>query len=591
MFGESVVDVDVLVVGGGITGTRAALEANEQGTSVFLVTKGLFGSGGCSMSPSLASAVGPWSPKNDSIQSHFEDMVINGKAWLCDQELVKIQAEEGSHRLLELEKWGLIWDRDEKGDIMVFPSSRIYGHAAGSDRWITINRLGSHAAGPFWTGHETLHTLKSEILRRDIDFQQETILTGIQVDNGQISSATAFDYANGIFITYKTNTVILATGCGAQMFYPHTMISKENTGDGFAVAYNAGAELINIEQFEYICPHYAYPDSWRAKAVCESAVEPGGFVEFYNSKGERFMKKYDTEKLEDAATEVVGTAMYTEVNEGRGGDHGGVFISLRNIPNSTIKKALPHRLQFAEKLGYNSQKDLIEIFPVIHTMTGGLHINERCETNVLGLYAAGQVAFAVGDCLGEGATGITDSLVWGKRAGEYAAKYSLRRDRIDLNNDKISTEKNRVFAPINRQEGISPITVMRKIQYAMWKYLGLVKNEEGMSKAKEILYQVRTNELPKLYIKVKTNRGNFEVAEALEVYNLLVSSELLTESSLFRKESRNRFVRDDYPNRDDKNWLKHIVIRKDKNEQMKIHTIPVEFPYISYRESSTKHHT
>jgi succinate dehydrogenase/fumarate reductase flavoprotein subunit len=242
-------------------------------------------------------------------------------------------------------------------------------------------------------------------------------------------------------------------------------------------------------------------------------------------------------------------------------------------------------LKFIEKLGYNPQEDLIEVYPIIHTMTGGIRINDRCETNVPGLYAAGQAAFAVGDCLGEGATGITDSLVWGKRAGEYAAKYALRTEVMGTADDKISVERNRVFAPLKRKDGVPPITIMRRIQHTMWTYLGLVKNEQGMLKAKQILNHIRRIELPKIYVKAKTSRGNFEMAEALETNNMLITSELLTASSLFRKESRNRFIRDDYPKRDDENWLKHIIIKKEEGK-IKISTIPVEFPYIKHEDTS-----
>ena len=575
---DEVIETEVLVVGGGIAGPRAAIEAHKLGARVFMIVKGVYGSSGCSLSPSVASGIGPWSDSNDSVEQHLRDMVILGKQWLSDQELTKIQAEEGGERLLELEGWGMLWDRDEHDKIMLYPNSKLFPGTAIADRWITFDRRGTHAVGPFWVGHGTVDVLREQVSRQGIPFIQETIVSHLFVVDNKIAGALAYDYLNSRIILVKCSAVVVGSGDAAQVYFPHTMVSGESTGDGFALAYDAGAQLLNMEQFEYIAPMHAYPDSARAKAALESPSESGVMAYLRNSLGERFMERYSPKK-ELASQEEVGWAMWKEVKEGRGGPHGGVFLDFGHVPHEVFQRSCPGRLEFIEKLGYNLQKEMVEVFPVVHTTTGGIRIGAKCQTKVSGLFAAGQVAFAINDNLGEGATGFTDALVWGKRAGEFAAIYSRANKPPEPSKTEVAEEAHRVKAPLEAISGIPPIKVMRRLQRAMWEGASIVKNEQGLQKTLREIDEIRRTMLDQICTSTKSGIFNYEVREAIELRHMLTTSEMIVRASMMRKESRNRFHRSDYPRRDDDNWLKHILIEKARTG-MSLSTIPVEFPYV-----------
>ena len=572
------IKTDVLIVGAGIAGLRASIEAKKHEANVLIVVKGIYGASGCSLSPSEASAIGPWSDPKDSIARHLEDMIIGGKQFLCDQALTKIQAHEGAERLLELEKWGLFWDRDSNGRISLFPSSTLGEPGqAPVDRWITIGRIGSRAEGPFWTGHGTVDILRDEVNRLGIPHIQEAIVSQILVTDNRVTGAIAYDYLHCKVLVIRCAAVIIATGDAGQVYFPHTMVSGEGTGDGYALAYEAGAQLLDMEQFEFMATMHAFPDSARGKAVLENPTEAGGMTYLRNNLGERFMLRYCPDTKEASRQDQLGNAMWQEVKAGRGGPHGGVFVDLRHIPRSLAKKSAPGRLESLEKLGFDIQTDLIEVFPVVHSTTGGIKIDETCQTRVNGLYAAGQVAFAVGDCLVEGGTGIVDALVWGKRAGEFAAIYSHSTDRLEPPSWAVEEEIVRINTPLAKTMGTPPINFMRKLQHAMWNGASIVKNEKDLLETLHEISDIRER-MHEMCTAIKGGKFNYELREAIEVRHMLTASEMIVRSSLMRKESRNRFLRSDYPNQDP-DWLKHIVIEKMVSG-MKLSPSPVEFPYV-----------
>ncbi|HUO41806.1 MAG TPA: FAD-binding protein [Methylomirabilota bacterium] len=572
------VETDVLVVGAGIAGLRASIEAKKHNARVLIVVKGIYGASGCSLSPSEASAIGPWSDPKDSIDRHLEDMIVGGKQFLCDQELTKTQAQEGAERLLELEKWGLIWDRDPNGKISLFPSSTLGEPGqAPVDRWITLGRVGSRAEGPFWTGHGTVDVLRDEVNRLGIPHVQEAIVSKVLVTDNRVTGAIAYDYLNCKALVIKCPAVIIATGDAGQVYFPHTMVSGEGTGDGYALAYEAGAQLVDMEQFEFMATMHAFPDSARGKAVLENPTEAGEMTYLRNNLGERFMSRYYPETKEASRQDQLGNAMWQEVKAGRGGPHGGVFVDLRHIPRSLAKKSAPGRLESLEKLGFDIETDLIEVFPVVHSTTGGIKIDKSCQTRVNGLFAAGQVAFAVGDCLVEGGTGIVDALVWGKRAGEFSANYSHSTNHREPSSSAVEEEIVLVNAPRDKVSGTPPINFMRRLQHAMWNGASIVKNEKSLLETLNEISDIRKRN-HEMCTAIKDGKFNYELREAVEVRHMVTTSEMIVRSSLMRKESRNRFLRSDYPNQDN-DWLKHIVIEKTMSG-MKLSTSPVEFQYV-----------
>jgi len=577
---DRIIETDVLVIGGGIAGPRAAVEAKRRGARVFMVVKGIYGSGGCSLSPSTANSTGPWTDfEKDSVDRQFRDIVIDSRQFMCDQELAKIQAQEGGERLIELEKWGMVWDRDAQGRISVFPSGKLFPGMAVVDRWITFSRNGTHAVGPFWTGHGTVDILRDQINREEIPFIDETIVSDVFVTDNVVTGALAYDYFNCRTLLIKCSAIVIASGDYAQVYYPHTMICGEGSGDGFALAYEAGAQLVNMEMFEYIHLHFAYPDSARGKAVLETPSESGEMAYIRNSVGDRFMERYNPKTKELSSFADVALAIVQEAKEGRGGPHGGAFLDFRHIRPSVVKRSVPGRLEVIEKLGFDIRKDLIEVFPTVHTTSGGIRINPECHTRVRGLFAAGQVAFAIGDSMIEGATGIVDALIWGKRAGEFATAYSRSNNRLEPNLADVQEKVRLMKVPLESKSGIPPIKIMRRLQRAMWDGAGIVKSEQSLQKALEVLDDIRKSMVDQMSTKTKTGIFNHEMREAIEVRHMLTTSEAIARSSLTRKESRNRFHRSDYPRQDDEHWLRFVIAEKTR-EGMKITTEPIEFPYI-----------
>lgn len=571
---------DVLVIGGGAAGARAAIESAKTGVKTLLIVKGIFGAGGCSLSPSLASVVGPWKSEGDSVNRHFEDMVIKGKQFLCDQALAKQQAEGGAEAMLELEKWGLVWDRDSTGKIALFPSGTLSKGSSTIDRWITFGRRGKTAVGPFWTGHGVVDVLRDQVHRMNIDLIQETVVSDLFLSNGKMVGALAFDYLNSKTILISCPAVVLATGDASQVYYPNTMVCREATGDGFALAYHVGASLYEMEQFEYDAMQFAFPDSARAKAVLETLTEPGELAHLVNSEGDRFLLKYGFDE-ESASHEDIAMAIYREAEEGRGGPHGGCFVDLRETSRDKMRKGSPGRLEQIERLHYDIRKDLIEILPAIHTTTGGIRINLDCEAGIPGLFAAGQVTFAVNDCIskGEAATGLVDAVFRGKIAGRNAAAYSRSASRADTPEEIASSSVSKISEHFQTGEGPSGVSVMRRLQSIMWKGVGIIKNESGLQDALLQVVEIRDREFPKIRMRMKHGKFNIELLEIIELRHMLVVAEMIIRSSIARKESRNRFHRSDYPEKDDEHYLKHTVIRKE-NGEMRLTLEPVEFPYL-----------
>jgi fumarate reductase (CoM/CoB) subunit A len=577
---DEAIETDVLIIGGGIAGSRAAIEAKRNNAHVLMIVKGIYGVSGCSISPAAASAIGPWSDPRDSVERHLKDIVVNAKQFLCDQELARIQAIEGGERLLELEKWGVFWDRDADGRISLFPSSTLGEPGqAPVDRWITISRRGTHAEGPFWTGHETVDALRDQVNREKIPYFEDTMVSRVLVTDNNVTGAIAYDYLNSRIILIKCPVVIIATGDASQVYFPHTMVSGESTGDGFALAYEAGGQLADLEQFEYMTFDFAYPDSAMGKAALENVGESGEKAYLRNKLGERFMERYNPEGKEWSNQAELARAMWQEVSEGRGGPHGGVFLDLRHIPRAVVERSAPEKLEHIEKTGYNIRKDMIEVYPAIHTNNGGIRIDSECHTRVHGLFAAGQVAFAVGDCLVEGGTGIVDALVWGKRAGEFAAIQSHASKQLNPSVDDVREEIRRLRAPLEVRSGIPPIKIMRRLQRAMWEGASIVKNEDELKRTLAEIEEIQETMLGQMSTNIKSGKFNHEMREAVELRHMLTVSEMIVRSSIMRKESRNRFQRSDYPEKDDKNWLKHILVEKTASG-MKLTTIPVEFPYV-----------
>ncbi len=555
-----VLESDVLVIGGGVTATRAAVSAYDEGARVILVDKGIVGkSGGGPVAYSVTAAL---IRPPDSPEILFQDMVKSGQG-LNNQRLVRVFAEEVAQgRVLELEKFGIVFARTSDGSLSL---RQLGGHSHPRDI------LSFHAAS-------MVNVLLSEVMRRGIKILSEIMITRLITNQGRVVGAIGLDRKTGNFIVFRAKTTVLTAGGAGQAYGPgeisgYTTNLMEITGDSYAMAYRIGAELVDMEFVQSI-PAIAYPDVYKGVLLGEPA---GTNAKLYNSKRERFMKHYDPEQfdeLKDKSTkDIVAYSVFREVREGRGTPHGGVWMDLSEAPPDTFH-IFP---QPFEEMGIDPKKDWVEMIPAVHYFMGGVRINEKCETNISGLYAAGEAAGGLHGANRLAGCSTADSNVFGARAGKYSAVEARKMARPGINWEQVSEEQRRILTLLKSQEkpiGIAPAKIRKKIQTLLWDDVGVLRNEAGLRASLEKLEPIRKEYEKDLRLRQNSVKFNNELIEAVELSNMLDLAEIIARAALLRKERRGAHFREDYPNRDDKNWLKNIVVKCEAGE-MKLSTTPI----------------
>ena len=560
-------ETDVLVIGGGLAGMRAAIEAHDHGAAVLLMLKGKLGKMNAGICSYHYAAVGPWGDPDDKNELHLEDVIHSG-GYLADQELCKIMIEELKDRVFEFERYGLMWDRKSDGEMDPYLG-------AGHSKPRTLSTWMRQA------GVDMIHGLRAEMRRRKIPLIEDVMATRLLVKDGKVVGATALDYLNGILMGIQAKSVIIATGSHHQVF-PVTTSPPEGTGDGVAMAYRAGAELMNME-FGVFISTLAYPSTFRGILVPTLFKVGDETLHLLNSEGERIMQRYDPEHLEMASKDVIARALQTEIKEGRGdGEEGDtLYADLRHLPYEAARQKLSELVFFANKAGIDIKKELIPIRPAAHETLGGIRINKSCESSLPGLYAAGSTVGAIYGNDGIPGRGTGHAIVFGRRAGQFAAQGARKRDRVSIEKvmDQLDDEKMRVFKPMERRSDIRPITVLKKLQHFVGKYFRWAKNEKDLNLGLKEILRIRKEQLPQISLSSHTKRFNLEWVKALEVENLIDMAEIMFEAALMRKETRTMYAREDYPDRDDKNWLKHIVVKK-QTVGMTLEAVPVKLLYV-----------
>lgn len=588
------IDTDVLVIGGGIAGARAAIEAVASGANTTLITKGIFGSG-TSVGPVVCAAVGPWAPEDDTKDLHFEGIVVTGRRFLCDQEHARVLVDEAPERLMELEKFGHLWDRDEAGNIAPYPEFAEElrlpeeSHHYHKNRYISSIREGMYYG---YTGHNVLQVLRSECRRRGVCIMEETAGIRLLTSGNCVIGALALDYLHGRWLVIHAGAVIVCTGSISQLWYPWGLASKEMTGDGVAMAYRAGAVISDIElMMTAYLPSVAPSWSGRHKLLQGVIEAAGGYrpeyrIRWINSKGEDFLAKYPPplpRTYEELYLKVI-KGVQTELDEGR----GPLYMDYRSLPKEFLSQVAPFILRMMDKLGRKEGEYLLEVGPNPMWSFGGIKINTRGESSVPGLYACGDASNAIKDGFGASvACGVTTCLVTGARAGRHAADFSRKSNRTAVGNGQVSDIMLQASAWTEQSDGVPPLKVKHEIGAIMRAHMHL-KNGPGMLKAREKLAAVRSDMLLKLSVRSPSPRYCYELIEAFEIENMLDTAEMMIEASLLRKESRRHmFIREDFPKRDDSNWLKHINIRQEAGK-MTLVTTPVAFPYIKPDETGVR---
>jgi fumarate reductase (CoM/CoB) subunit A len=537
-------ECDVLIIGSGGAGCRAAIEARKFNLSVTIVSKGLSFKSGCTtLAEGGYNAAFGYVDAEDSVDIHLQD-TLKGGAYLNDIELVKILVNEAQDRLIELESYGAIFDRQDSGKL----NQRPFGGQSFRRTCFQGDR----------TGHEMMMALKEEVIRQKIETIDEIMITSLIMDreNKRVIGACGVCLKDSRIIIFKAKSTVIASG-GAGWLYPVTSNAIQKTGDGYCLAYNAGADIIDMEQIQFHPTGMLYPDSRRGVLITEAVRGEGG--KLFNINMERFMKKYD-ERGELATRDVVARAIYNEIREGRGTPSGGVYLDVTHLPNEIIEDKLETMLLQFMDVGVDIREEAMEVAPTAHHVMGGVRIKPGCETTVENLYAAGEVAGGVHGANRLGGNALAETQVFGKRAGESAAKNALSKE-FEFNQAKVNLEENRI-QNIFKEGDIYPHEIKTELMETMWENVAIIRNENGLKSA---LNKIEKLKLKSLNMNVPDGSGyNKNLLDALEIENMLTVASLVTQSALLRRESRGSHYREDYPEKDER-WNRSIVLNRNKD--------------------------
>jgi succinate dehydrogenase / fumarate reductase flavoprotein subunit len=554
---------DVLVIGAGGAGLRAAIEASAVGASVGLICKSLLGKAHTVMAEGgIAAALAHVDPQ-DGWETHFKD-TMKGGSFLNHWRMAQVHAQEAPERVRELERWGALFDRTADG--------RILQRAFGGHTWKRLAHVGDR------TGLEMIRTLQDRGVHQGVDVYMECTIIHLFVESGRIAGALGYWRTTGEFVVFRANAVVLATG-GVGKAYRVTSNSWEYTGDGQALAYRAGAELIDMEFLQFHPTGMVWPPGVAGILVTEGVRGEGGILR--NSQGERFMWKYlpEARRHEYAETEEearkwleasvaakqtearrppelstrdnVARAIYTEVKEGRGSPHGGVFLDISYLPAERVKKKLPSMyMQFVELADVDITKGPMEVGPTCHYIMGGVRVEpDSGAATVKGLFAAGEAAAGLHGANRLGGNSLSDLLVFGRRAGEAAAVYAKSAGPApEVQREAIEAETRRMVAPFERTAGENPFALHHALQEIMGKYVGIYRVEADLVKALEELRALAPRVAKARVEGSRAFNPSWHLARDLE--HLLIVSEALTRSALLRKESRGAHSRLDHPSLD-----------------------------------------
>ena len=539
---------DVLIIGAGGAGLRAAIEAHDSGADTLVVCKTLLGKAHTVMAEGgIAAALGNVDSRDDW-SVHFSDTVVEGQ-FLGNWRMAEIFAKEAIDRVYELERYGALFDRTEDG--------RILQRAFGAHTYRRLCHIGDR------TGLEMIRTLQDQVVKRKIPFMDEVEVTRLFRDpsNGKVSGAFGIETRTGGFVLFKCKAMILATG-GCGKVYQVTSNSYESTGDGIVLAYEAGADLMDMEMIQFHPTGMIYPEGVRGMLVTEAVRGEGGILT--NVKGERFMEKYDPKRKELSARDVVARSIYKEIMEGRGTPNGAVYLDITERGGDYIKEKLPSMYyQFLEFAGVDITKEKMEVAPTVHYQMGGVKVDpESGETTVNGIFAAGEVASGLHGANRLGGNSLSDILVFARRAGLAAARRAKGLVQGAVAEGEVQAEVSRLLTPFKARDGANPFALKEELASVMWKYVGIVRNEGDLKRG---LKEVRAVGDRAGRVEAKGPRAyNSSWHECVQVWNMVLECEFIILSALERKESRGAHTRSDYPGKDDAHWLLNIITRKGR---------------------------
>ncbi|HJQ54062.1 MAG TPA: fumarate reductase/succinate dehydrogenase flavoprotein subunit [Gemmatimonadaceae bacterium] len=579
---------DVLVIGAGGAGLRAAIEAAHGGASVGLVCKSLLGKAHTVMAEGGVAASLANVDDRDNWKVHFADTMRGGQ-YLNNWRMAELHAKEAPDRVKELEAMGAVFDRT--------PDGKILQRNFGGHKYPRLAHVGDR------TGLEIIRTLQDFAIHQPIDVHMECTIVSLLKDGNRVAGALGYDRERGRFKLFSAKAVVLATG-GIGRAFSVTSNSWEYTGDGQSLAYNAGAALQDMEFVQFHPTGMVWPPSVRGILVTEGVRGEGGIL--VNREGRRFMfedvpENYRSQTADNEeegwrytqgdksarrppellTRDHVARAIIKEVREGRGSPHGGVFLDISwirsKLPNAEehIKKKLPSMYhQFKQLADIDITKEPMEVGPTTHYVMGGIRVDADTQmSTVPGLFAAGECGAGLHGANRLGGNSLSDLLVFGMRAGKYATEYAGRQSTPRADAQQADAIVHAALAPFERSGGENPYQVEHDLQAMMQELVGIVRREEEMRRALDALKTLKERAAN---VSVTGNREyNPGWHTALDIQNLLTVSEIIARAALERKESRGGHFRDDFPEKDPNYGKFNIVIKRGSSGEMQVTREPI----------------
>ena len=537
----NMLDHDILIIGAGLAGMRAALSAKEQGADVAVVSKvHPVRSHSNAAQGGINAAL---TDRGDDWRDHAYD-TIKGSDFLGDQDAIALMCQEAGDEVIAMEHMGAIFNRDEEGRL----GTRAFGGQREARTFFVAD----------FTGQALLHVLYEQIVKAGALVYEEWFVLSLIVRDGKCGGAVMMDIRTGKIEVVRAKAVILAAGGLGRVFEPSTN-ALICTGDGMSLGYRAGASLMDMEMVQY------HPTTLKGSGVVISEAARGEGAYLLNSENDRFMLKYAPEFKELASRDVVSRCEQTEINEGRGID-GCVLLDLRHLGEKYISERLSQIRELAmDFANVDMVKEPVPIMPGMHYQMGGVKANVDGETGVPGLYAAGEVACVSvhgGNRLG--ANSLLDTLVFGRRSGVHAADMIKSIQHLDVDDSAADADKKNIQSLLSNDKNESFGQIRLDMGTAMKEHFGVFRDEDGMREGIEKLESVKAR-AESVYVADKTSTFNTNLLFTLELGFMLECAESIAVSAADRSESRGAHTRTDMPERDDENWLKHIMVSKSSD--------------------------
>jgi len=539
---------DVLVVGAGGAGCRAAIEASRLNLDVIMLSKEIIGKAHTSMAEGGYNvSLGNVDPDDDP-ETHFKDTIVGGN-YLNNQELAEILVNDASERVFDLEEMGALFDRT--------PEGKIAQRTFGKQSW----RRTAYASDR--TGSEIMLTLVEGIRKESVRVFDEIFATRLLVHDGRIAGVTAIDLKYGDYLVFRAQAVVMATG-GAGRIFTVTSNAQLDVGDGYAMAFEAGCDIIDMEMIQFHPTGMVAPESAKGRLVTEAVRGEGGIL--LNNKGERFMNNYYPEVMELAGRDQVARSIMTEVLADRGSPDGGVYLSISHLPKRIVEYRLESMIEQFEDAGVDIRDEPMQVSPTAHHFMGGLKIDTNAQTTIPGLYAAGECTGGIHGGNRLGGNALAGTQVFGALAGGNAGRFAKEHERTGVDRKEIQKEFNRLEAMLQRKEGISPSKARKELTDLMWSKVQIFRKEEDLAYAVKELKRIVKEVVPNIKVDVPIKRFNPGWHQAIEFEHMVITARMVAEAAFMRKGSRGAHYRVE-PDPNDKGYY-NIVIRKGPKGEM-----------------------